>query len=233
MSLQRKQSTVIGGKNDDDHQQQQSSRPRTSTAEGQNNKQEQQQDNNNNNNQASGGKTRILSQKDNIRVTREEVDEAFNWLTSRCHNGRLTARHLKDQLFSIFEQSNTKTANKWTRKEFALLASDPEMTAEKLWNTVLPRDSTCAAYDTVAEAFCGGFDDDGDGLVDLTVMKKMWIEISKEYKSSSQPVPTDPNTCDIDPEVLKMFLQIADIDADGVVSLEDFREYCKKKKPPL
>lgn len=231
MSLQRKQSTTTGNnkpnQNDDDQQNNNSVRPRTSTADTQHTR-----ESSNNNNESSqnstNSKTRILSQKDNIRITKEELDEAFKWLTSRCHNGRLTPRHLKDQLFSIFEQTP-----KWTRKEFALLASDPEMTVDKLWNNVLPKDSSCEAFDTVTEAFCSGFDEDGDGLVDMNIMKKMWVEISKEYpQSPSQPTPKDAN-CEMDPDVLKMFLQIADMDADGAVSLEDFREYCKKKKPPL
>lgn len=276
-----------------------------------------QSDNTNNNNSSGGNpKTRILAQKDNIRIGREEFDDAFKWITARCHNGRITERHLKEQLFSVFGQSP-----KFTRKEFALLASDPDVTADKLWSSVLPARNTCEAFDTVAEAFAGGFDEDMDGFVDMKMMRKMWKKMDEEYPTSStsfsnivssantgapvgaatasppvaashrgsnkktSPVPSYsskrnlttmaneqqednndnsnnnniavteeennrnpsnvnstsnvfPTLASTDPfaNVLKTYLNIADIGGpipDGQIGLNDFREYCKKKKPPL
>ena len=125
------------------------------------------------------GGSRLLSQKDNIRISREEFDDAFKWITKKCHHGRVTERHIKEQLFSIFGPNP-----KWTRKEFALLASDPDLSPDKLWSQ-LPTKNCCEAFDTVAEAFAGGFDEDLDGLIDHKMIKKMFLKIDEEYPSSS------------------------------------------------
>jgi Ca2+-binding EF-hand superfamily protein len=270
-------------------------------------------DNNNNNNNNTGNKkgkkieTKILSQRDNIRIAREEFDDAFKWITAKCHNGRVTERHLKEQIYSVFGQSQ-KTP-KWTRKEFAVLASDPDLTADKLW-AMLPSQNSCDAFDTVAEAFASGFDEDLDGYVDTHMMRKMWKKLCEEHPNpgtgasalkalaakvgggggvtsrnsaagggassttagtanSSKPTVastsssagatagnldsginvdgTTTTTASVEPvtgeqpqqqkdpfaDVLKMYLQIADSDGDGLVNLNDFREYSRKKKPIL
>ena len=170
---------------------------------------------------------RLLSGKDNVRISRSDFDEAFKWITARCVGGKITDRHLKEQVFSVFGPSS-----RWTRKEFALLASDPDLTADKLWRQLpLDQKSSCNAYDTIAEAF-SAFDEDGDGFVDVDVMHRMWVQLFKERPSAAHPLP-DSHLSQIDPNVLALYLQIADADDDGHVGLEDFREYAKKARHPM
>lgn len=165
---------------------------------------------------------RYLSGKDHIRIARRDFDEAFAWITSRCaKEGRITDRGLKDQLHSVFG-SNLR----WTRKELLVLAHDPDMTADKLWN-LLAQEPVCAAFDTVAEVF-GMFDRDGDGVVDDEVLRAMWVELFKE-KPMAEKLP-DSHDKVIDAKVKEMYIGIADADGDDLVNLEDFRKYAKKQK---
>jgi len=134
--------------------------------------------------------------KDGIKISREEVEQAFNFF-DQGNTGVLKPRDLKMRLSAFYPHM--------TNKEYRFLISEPNFTVDTLWG--LLENNTITNFDPVKEAF-RVYDPNNTGYVDTEVLKTIMSRMG--YGDMSKD----------DMEVL---VKTADMDQDGKISLEDFR----------
>ena len=140
--------------------------------------------------------SKAIGSRDGIRITREEVEQAFNFFDV-SGTGVLRPRDLKARLNAFYPHM--------TNKEYRFLISEPNFTVDTLWT--LLENNTITNFDPVKEAF-RVYDPNGTGFVDTDVLKQIMHRMG--YGEMSRD----------DMEVL---VKTADKDNDGRISLEDFR----------
>ena len=131
-----------------------------------------------------------------IRITREEVEEAFNFF-DKDGTGVLKPRDLKNRLSAFYPHMSNK--------EYRFLVSEPNFTVETLWN--LLENNTVTNFDPVREAF-RVYDPNNTGYVDRDVLATVMGRMGYG---------------EMTPEDMQVLITTADIDGDGLISLEDFR----------
>lgn len=134
--------------------------------------------------------------RDGIRISREEVEQAFNFF-DKNNNGVLKPADLKDRLKAFYPHM--------TNKEYRFLISEPNFTVETLWG--LLENNTITNFDPVKEAF-RVYDPNNTGFVDKDVLRKIMREMGYG---------------EMKPDDMEVLIKTADADGDGQISLEDFR----------
>jgi Ca2+-binding EF-hand superfamily protein len=134
---------------------------------------------------------------DNYRISKAEVEQAFAFF-DKSGTGVLRPRDLKSRLSAFYPHM--------TNKECRFLISEPNFTVDKLWS--LLENNTVTNFDPVKEAF-RVYDPNGTGFVDTEVLKGIMKNLG--YGS------------DLTADDLEVLIRTADVDGDGKVSLEDFR----------
>jgi Ca2+-binding EF-hand superfamily protein len=140
-----------------------------------------------------------------IKITREEVEAAFNFFDV-SGRGVLRPKDLKARLSAFYPNM--------TNKEYRFLISEPNFTVETLWQ--LLSNNNISNFDPVKEAF-KVYDPHDTGYVDPEVLKGIMARMG--YGEMTKD----------DMEVL---IKTADVDADGKISLEDFRNMLNFNKYP-
>mmetsp|Transcript_82820 Transcript_82820/g.138211 ORF Transcript_82820/g.138211 Transcript_82820/m.138211 type:complete len:171 (+) Transcript_82820:22-534(+) len=153
----------------------------------------------------SKSKSKQGRQEQGIRITREEVESAFNFFDV-AGRGVLRPKDLKARLSAFYPNM--------TNKEYRFLISEPNFTVDTLWN--LLENNNITNFDPVKEAF-KVYDPQDTGYVDSDVLRGImsrmgYGELTKE-----------------DMEVL---VKTADVDGDGKISLDDFRNMLNFNKYP-
>ena len=138
------------------------------------------------------------------RITRAEVEQAFAFF-DKSGTGVLRPRDLKARLAAFYPRADNK--------ECRFLISEPNFTVDKLW--ALLENNTVTNFDPVREAF-RVYDPHGTGFVCTEKLK----EIMKNLGYGSELTADD----------LEVLIRTADVDGDGKVSLEDFRNMLNQPK---
>jgi Ca2+-binding EF-hand superfamily protein len=138
----------------------------------------------------------IGSTRDGVRITREEVEQAFAFFDVG-NTGVLRPQHLKARLNAFYPHM--------TNKEYRFLISEPNFTVDTLWS--LLENNTITNFDPVKEAF-RVYDPNGTGYVDQEVLKQIMGRMG--YGDMSK-------------DDMDVLVKTADVDGDGRISLEDFR----------
>lgn len=138
----------------------------------------------------------IGKDRDGIKITREEVDQAFAFFDV-SGSGVLRPRDLKQRLNAFYPHM--------TNKEYRFLISEPHFTADTLWS--LLENNTITNFDPVREAF-RVYDPNNTGFVDHEVLKQIMSRMGYGEMSKDD---------------MDVLIKTADVDSDGKISLEDFR----------
>jgi calmodulin len=148
---------------------------------------------------------RVIGSKDRdgVKITREEVEEAFQFFDV-SGTGVLKPRDLKARLSAFYPHM--------TNKEYRFLISEPNFTVDTLWS--LLENNTITNFDPVKEAF-KVYDPNGTGYVDTEVLRQIMSRMG--YGEMSK-------------EDMEVLVKTADVDSDGRISLEDFRNMLALQK---
>ncbi len=92
-----------------------------------------------------------------------------------------------------------------------LMNGESELTYEDLYNLV--KDNEISNFDPVAEAF-KVYDPTGAGYTDTNILKSIYTKLGFG---------------DLSEEDIRILVETADLDGDGVIGLEDFRQMSKYK----
>eukprot|EP00999_Lentomonas_sp_LEN2_P002734 NODE_606_length_1330_cov_73.290108_g567_i0.p1 GENE.NODE_606_length_1330_cov_73.290108_g567_i0~~NODE_606_length_1330_cov_73.290108_g567_i0.p1 ORF type:complete len:231 (-),score=39.03 NODE_606_length_1330_cov_73.290108_g567_i0:532-1224(-) len=136
------------------------------------------------------------SKQEGIKITREEVEAAFNFFDV-SGKGILRPKDLKARLSAFYPNM--------TNKEYRFLISEPNFTVDTLWN--LLQNNNITNFDPVREAF-KVYDPNDTGFVDPEVLKQIMSRMG--YGEMTK-------------EDMDVLIKTADVDNDGKISLEDFR----------
>jgi len=142
---------------------------------------------------------------DGIKVTREEVEAAFSFFDVQG-KGMLRPKDLKARLSAFYPNM--------TNKEYRFLISEPNFTVETLWN--LLQNNNITNFDPVKEAF-KVYDPHDTGCVDPEVLKQIMSRMG--YGEMTK-------------EDMEVLIKTADVDGDGKISLDDFRNMLNFNKYP-
>ena len=134
--------------------------------------------------------------KDGVKITREEVEQAFAFFDV-SGTGTLKVRDLKSRLSAFYPHM--------TNKEYRFLISEPNFTVDTLWN--LLENNTIANFDPVKESF-RVYDPNNTGYVDVDVLNQIMSRMGYG---------------DMTKDDMEVLIKTADVDGDGKISLEDFR----------
>ena len=138
-----------------------------------------------------------------VRVSREEVESAFAFFDVQG-KGVLRPKDLKARLSSFYPQM--------TNKEYRFLISEPNFTVDTLWN--LLDNNSISNFDPVKEAF-KVYDPEDSGFVDTAVLRTIMSRMGYG---------------DMTKEDMDVLIKTADVDGDGRISLEDFRNMLQFNK---
>uniref|UniRef100_A0A7S1QGK0 EF-hand domain-containing protein n=1 Tax=Neobodo designis TaxID=312471 RepID=A0A7S1QGK0_NEODS len=138
----------------------------------------------------------IGTSRDGVRITREEVEQAFAFFDAG-KTGVLRPQHLKAKLSAFYPHM--------TNKEYRFLISEPNFTVDTLW--ALLENNTITNFDPVKEAF-RVYDPNNTGFVDTTVLKEIMRNMGYGEMSKDD---------------MDVLVKTADVDGDGRISLDDFR----------
>eukprot|EP00756_Hemistasia_phaeocysticola_P002714 Hpha_TRINITY_DN11841_c1_g1::TRINITY_DN11841_c1_g1_i1::g.2062::m.2062/K02183/CALM; calmodulin len=144
-------------------------------------------------------------EKQGFKVTRDEVEAAFNFFDTQG-KGVLRPKDLKARLSAFYPQM--------TNKEYRFLISEPNFTVDTLWN--LLENNNITNFDPVKEAF-KVYDPNETGFVDPDMLKQIMTRMG--YGEMSK-------------EDMEVLVKTADVDGDGRISLEDFRQMLSFNKYP-
>eukprot|EP01062_Namystynia_karyoxenos_P082467 TRINITY_DN9298_c0_g2_i1.p2 TRINITY_DN9298_c0_g2~~TRINITY_DN9298_c0_g2_i1.p2 ORF type:complete len:197 (+),score=101.78 TRINITY_DN9298_c0_g2_i1:141-731(+) len=153
---------------------------------------------------ARGGKDKDAD-KQGFKITREEVEAAFNFFDVQG-KGVLRPKDLKARLSAFYPQM--------TNKEYRFLISEPNFTVDTLWN--LLENNNITNFDPVKEAF-KVYDPHDSGFVDPEMLKQIMSRMGYG---------------DMTKEDMEVLIKTADVDGDGKISLEDFRQMLNFNKYP-
>lgn len=135
-------------------------------------------------------------ERDGIKISREEVEQAFAFFDVE-KTGVLKPKDLKARLGAFYPHM--------TNKEYRFLISEPNFTVETLWS--LLENNTITNFDPVKEAF-RAYDPGNTGYVDPEVLKQIMARMGYG---------------DMTKDDMEVLIKTADVDGDGRISLEDFR----------
>lgn len=131
-----------------------------------------------------------------VRITREEVESAFNFFDV-SGKGILRPKDLKARLSAFYPNM--------TNKEYRFLISEQNFTVDTLWS--LLENNNITNFDPVREAF-KVYDPHGSGFVDPEVLKGIMSRMG--YGEMTK-------------EDMEVLIRTADVDGDGRISLDDFK----------
>eukprot|EP01065_Artemidia_motanka_P039042 TRINITY_DN47880_c0_g1_i1.p2 TRINITY_DN47880_c0_g1~~TRINITY_DN47880_c0_g1_i1.p2 ORF type:complete len:217 (+),score=82.28 TRINITY_DN47880_c0_g1_i1:60-653(+) len=151
-----------------------------------------------------GGKDRDV-EKQGFKISREEVEAAFNFFDVQG-KGVLRPKDLKARLSAFYPQM--------TNKEYRFLISEPNFTVDTLWS--LLESNSITNFDPVKEAF-KVYDPHDTGFVDTDMLKQIMSRMGYG---------------DMTKEDMEVLIKTADVDGDGKISLEDFRQMLNFNKYP-
>eukprot|EP00761_Pharyngomonas_kirbyi_P014689 gb/GECH01014719.1/.p1 GENE.gb/GECH01014719.1/~~gb/GECH01014719.1/.p1 ORF type:complete len:224 (+),score=73.22 gb/GECH01014719.1/:1-672(+) len=134
--------------------------------------------------------------KEGFEVTREEVSQAFAFLNPTGRKS-LRPKDLKDRLSAFYPNMSSK--------EYRFLVDQSHFTEDTLYD--LLRDNDVTDFDPVAEAF-KVYDPHETGYMNEDILKGVMESLG--YGK-------------LPPEEIQILKNVADVDGDGKVSLEDFR----------
>ena len=137
-----------------------------------------------------------LAAMGSLHIDDEELDAAFEFFDVD-RKGKLTAQNLKDRLGAFYKNL--------PQKEIKLLLGEGSFTKDTLRN--LLQNNDLGAYDPTKEAF-KAYDPNGTGFVDTETLRTI-------FSSLGYGEITDDD--------LAVLIETADVDRDGRISLEDFR----------
>ena len=140
-----------------------------------------------------------------IKITREEVESAFNFFDV-SGKGVLRPKDLKSRLSAFYPNM--------TNKEYRFLISEPNFTVDTLWN--LLENNNITNFDPVKEAF-KVYDPQDTGFVEPSVLEGIMSRMG--YGEMTK-------------EDMEVLIKTADIDGDGKISLDDFRNMLNFNKYP-
>jgi len=140
-----------------------------------------------------------------IHLTREEVEAAFSFFDV-SGKGVLRPKDLKARLSAFYPNM--------TNKEYRFLISEPNFTVDTLWS--LLENNNITNFDPVKEAF-KVYDPHDTGFVDPEVLRGIMSRMGYG---------------DLTKEDMDVLIKTADADADGRISLEDFRNMLNFNKYP-
>ncbi|KAJ9466306.1 Calmodulin [Diplonema papillatum] len=133
-----------------------------------------------------------------MRLTREDIDMAFKFLDGD-DKGTLNQKDLKQKLEIFFPN--------FTTKEYKLLISEPNFTADTLWGLIQDNLGLVKDHDPAVEAF-KTFDPESTGYLDPVVLRNIMRQMG--YGEMSD-------------EDLAILIQTADANKDGKIDITDFR----------
>lgn len=139
-----------------------------------------------------------LNSKGGVLVTQAEVANAFAFMDVD-KSGKLTFANLKKRLSVLFPDMSTKDYR-------FLMNGKRELTEADLME--LLQENEVVNFDPVAEAF-KAYDTKGDGFIDPSHLK----EIFRQFGFG-----------ELSKEELEVLIKAGDVDGDGKISLEDFRD---------
>eukprot|EP00741_Cyanophora_paradoxa_P006467 tig00001003_g6262.t1 len=139
---------------------------------------------------------RDKSQQVGIKIDEEELRAAFEFFDVNG-KGKLTPADLKARLTAFYKNLPVR--------EYKFLISEPDFTLKTL--TKLLQDNELTNFDPVKEAF-KLYDPQETGFVDAEVLRQIFVNLGYG---------------EISPEDLQVLIECADVDGDGRISLEDFR----------
>jgi len=145
-----------------------------------------------------------LNSKGGILMTKEEVQEAFSFLDVE-KAGKITMANLKKRLLTFFPDLPAKELQ-------FLMNNRRELTVDDLY--ALLSDNEIRNFDPQAEAF-KVYDPTGSGALDGDKLRKVFKTFGMGELTTAE---------------LEMLTKTADIDGDGIVSLQDFRQLVSSTK---
>ena len=148
------------------------------------------------------------SSSSSTRLSKEEIQSAFSFLDGD-KNGQITMTNLRKRLGVFFPDM--------TSKEYRfLMGNRKEITLEDMNEFLQDTEFTDPEFDPVLEAF-KTYDSKQHG----SIKKERLKEIFATYQM---------NEADLKEEELDAILNLADVDGDGQVTLEDFRAMIKTQQ---
>jgi len=140
-----------------------------------------------------------------LSIDEEQLAAAFEFFDVE-KTGKLTAAGLKQRLGAFYKNLPSK--------EIKLLLGDGTFTKESLRS--LLADNQLGAYDPMAEAF-KAYDPNGTGFIDTETLRSIFESLGYG---------------EIDSDDLNVLVEAADVDRDGRISLDDFRQMLSKAPSP-
>jgi len=146
-----------------------------------------------------------LAPHGSLSIDEEQLAAAFEFFDVE-KTGKLTAAGMKQRLGAFYKNLPSK--------EIKLLLGDGAFTKETLRS--LLTDNQLGAYDPMAEAF-KAYDPNGTGFIDTETLRGIFESLGYG---------------EINDDDLKVLVETADVDRDGRISLEDFRQMLSKVPAP-
>lgn len=137
-----------------------------------------------------------------VQISKEDIEAAFKFFDIR-NRKKITIKDLRTRLKAFYPHMSNR--------EFKLLISEPNFTIETL--TKIVNNPIATNFDPVKEAF-KVYDPHDTGYVNTEILRGIMKRLGYD---------------ELNDEDMKVLIQTADVDGDGKISLEDFRQMTNQK----